>query len=115
MHANRWLPWIVSLCAACGGAMRSKHASYPGSAGGQAERSMVGGAAEGDAAITATGDDGVTTGGSAAPVAAGPSGTVAGPQRIAEKMVIEGFVRVEVDDAAETAQALRAEVEKLGG
>src|SRR5687768_6218792 len=98
MPANRWLPWIVSLCTACGGA--AKHASSPAHGGVQAERSSVmSGPGEGDAeaAVVTTADDGGTTGGSAAPVAAGqPAATVAGRQPVPEKMVIEGWIRVVV-------------------
>lgn len=117
MPANRWLPWIVSLCAGCGGgAMKS--APSAGYARADHSSSLVGGGGEAQAEsvqITAEEEDGGTTGGSAAPVAAGPASTVAGAQRVPEKMVIEGWIRVEVEDASETAQALRAEVERLGG
>ena len=101
---------VLVLCAACGGgSMQYKQAGgYPQA---QAERSvlMSGPAAEGEA-VTVTADGG----GSAAPTAP-TSSAAAAPQPIPEKMVIEGWISVEVEDAAATAAALRAEVEKLGG
>ncbi|HUS67020.1 MAG TPA: DUF4349 domain-containing protein [Kofleriaceae bacterium] len=89
--------------------MKSKSSAYPQA---QADRSvLMSGPSEGESVTVtadAAGDDG---GGGSAPAPA--SSAVAAP--IPEKMVIEGWIQVEVEDAAATAEALRAEVEKLGG
>lgn len=113
MRMLGWLP-LVLLCTACGGAaMKSKSSAYPAA---QAERSvLMSGPSEGESVTVtadAEGDDG---GGGSAATPTGGSTAVAAPQPIPEKMVIEGWIQVEVEDAAATAAALRAEVEKLGG
>jgi hypothetical protein len=108
---------VLLLCAACGGAaMKSQRSGgYPQTE--SADRSvMMSGPSEAEAVtVSATSADDDGGGGAPAPAAAVTTPTTAVSQPIPEKMVIEGWIRVEVEDAAATAAALRAQVEKLGG
>jgi hypothetical protein len=116
------LAWWVAVCSAvsgtaCGGSAQYKSAAAPAGGSSVVAEADTGGERAEVLAVTATSDSGggAATGGSAPGPQAVATDTKAGAAVLKEQLVVEAWLSVEVENASETAAALRALVEKSEG